>query len=115
MEPHARDGGRVTGHQPRLGNITDQAARALDLIAKIDAAKQAGPGFWRDVLKQVVTDLDERGAGPDVTRIGDLLAVAYGRLEDKLPTGDTPAVREECDLDGRPAMIDGTHQEVCET
>jgi hypothetical protein len=76
----------VTGRQPRLGDITDQAARALDLIAKIDTAKQAGPGFWIGVLRQVVTDLDEVGAGRDVTRIGDLLAVAYGRLPDR-PAG----------------------------
>jgi len=35
------------------------------------------------LLKRIVLDLDERGAGADVTRVADLLAVAWGKLEDK--------------------------------
>jgi hypothetical protein len=83
MEPCARDGGRVTGRQPRLGDITDQAARALDLIQAIAEAKQPGAQFWQGFLARVVQDLDEVGAVRDVTRIGDLLAVAWGKLPDR--------------------------------
>jgi len=84
-------------HQPRLGNITDEAARALDLIAKIEAGGKADVPFLCVLLKRVVLDLDERGAGADVTRVADLLAVAMRRLEDKPepPPAEAGAETEE--------------------
>ena len=73
----------MTTKQPRLGTLTDEATRALDLIQGIAAAKQPGAAFWQGFLARVVQDLDEVGAVRDVTRIADELAVAMRRLEDK--------------------------------
>jgi len=76
----------VTTKQPRLGTLTDEATRALDLIQLIAAVKQPGPAFWQGFLARVVQDLDEVGAVRDVTRIADELAVAMRRLPDR-PAG----------------------------
>ena len=73
----------MTGNQSRLGDITDEAARALELVDRITAGRQADWEFWPAMLKRVILDLDEVGLGREVTRIADLLAVAWGRLEDK--------------------------------
>ena len=87
----------MTTKQPRLGTLTDEATRALDLIQLIAAVKQPGPAFWQGFLARVVQDLDEVGAVRDVTRIADLLVVAYGRLEDKpeTPPAEAGAETEE--------------------
>jgi hypothetical protein len=73
----------MTAKPPRLGDITDEAARALELIAKIEASPGADVKLLCALLKQVVLDLDERGLLPEVTRAGDMLAVALRRLPDK--------------------------------
>ena len=70
----------MTGRQPRLGDITDEAARALDLIAKLEASPGTDVKLLCALLRQVVLDLDEVLLGREVTRLADLLAVAYGRL-----------------------------------
>ena len=67
---------------PHLGDITDETARALELIQRIDARKQAGDAFWLNFAVRIILDLDAIGAGPEITRIADTLAVAWGRLED---------------------------------
>ena len=69
--------------QPRLGDITDEAARALDSIAAIEAVKEVPPEFWPGAFRQLILDLDAVGAFREVVRAGDFLAAAYGRLEDK--------------------------------
>jgi hypothetical protein len=79
----------MTGKQPRLGNVTDEAARALDLIQVIAEAKQPGSQFWRGFVARIVLDLDEVGALRDVTRIADELAVALRRLPDRPAETDT--------------------------
>ena len=76
----------MTGRQSRLGALTDEATRALDLIQLIAAVKQPGPAFWQGFLARVVQDLDEVNATRDVTRIADELAVAMRRLPDR-PAG----------------------------
>ncbi len=63
--------------------ISRQAGRALNLIQSIRLSKDADADFWRGLVTRIVIDLDEQAAERDVTRIADLLAVAYGRLEDK--------------------------------
>ena len=73
----------MTGRQSRLGTLTDEASRALDLIQLIAAVKQPGPAFWQGFLARVVQDLDEVGAVRDVTRIADEFAAAMRRLPDK--------------------------------
>ena len=62
----------MTGHQPRLGDLTGETARALELIQRIDARKQAGEAFWLNFAVRIILDLDAIGAGPE-----------WGRLEDK--------------------------------
>ena len=73
----------MTSRQPRLGDITDETARALELIQRIDARKQAGEAFWQGLVVRIVLDLDAVGAHREVTRAADFLAAAYGSLEDK--------------------------------
>ncbi len=73
----------TTGHQPRLGDITGETARALELIQRIDARKQAGEAFWLNFAVRIILDLDAIGAGREITRIADELAVAIGKLEDR--------------------------------
>jgi hypothetical protein len=63
--------------------ISHQAGRALNLIQGIRLTKQADAEFWIGVVTRIVTDLDEQAAERDVTRIADLLAVAWGRLPDR--------------------------------
>ena len=72
--------------QSRLGDITDETARALELIQRIDARKQAGEAFWQGLVVRIVLDLDAVAAGREITRIADTLAVAMRKLEDK-PAG----------------------------
>jgi len=73
----------VTGHQPRLGDVTDEAARALDLIAVIEASGKATPALLCALLRQFILDLDEVLLGREIIRAGDMLAVMWGRLEDR--------------------------------
>jgi hypothetical protein len=63
--------------------ISQQAGRALNLIQGIRLTKQAPAEFWIGVVTRIVTDLDEVASERDVTRIADLLAVAWGRLPDR--------------------------------
>ena len=73
----------MTSRQPRLGDITGEAARVLDLIDRILAGKEAAEPFLVGAFRQLILDLDAVGAHREVTRAADFLAAAYGSLEDK--------------------------------
>ena len=64
--------------------ISDDAARALDLISGIDLCKQDDADFWRGMVTRIVVDLDEEpGAERMMVRVRELLAEMWRKLEDK--------------------------------
>ena len=78
----------MTVRQSRIGNITDHAARALELIDQIEAAGLATPELLAALLRQMILDLDEVGLHREVILAGDMLGVAAMHL------GDRPAETE---------------------
>ena len=73
----------MTGRPPRIGNVTDHAARTLNLIDQLEAAGLATPGLMCALLRHVILDLDQVGLHREVIRAGDLIGAAVRRLEDE--------------------------------
>ncbi len=80
----------MTGKPERLGNVTDEAARALDLIAAIEASPGTDVKLLCALLRQVVLDLDEVLLTRELIRVGDMLAAAFGRLPDRPAETEAP-------------------------
>ena len=80
----------MTAKQPRLGTVTDHAARTLALIDQLEAAGIATPGLMCALLRHVFLDLDQVGMHREVIRAGDLIGGAVRRLEDRPAETEAP-------------------------
>ena len=96
----------MTTRQSRLGNVTDHAARTLELIDQLEAAGPATPALMCALLRHVILDLDQVGLHREVIRAGDLIGGAVRRLEDK-PDGEDPEDRRRQEVYERYAREHG--------
>jgi hypothetical protein len=86
--------------------IGKPAGRAMDLIQGINVCKRTDAAFWRGIVTRIVWDLDEVADERAVTRIADLLAEMWDKLEDRSPRAKLEgALRATCPVCHQPVGL----------
>lgn len=69
--------------------ISEQAARAIDLVNGIETCKQQDEGLWRGMITRLIMDLGETGSWSALQAVTALLSDVWGRLPDRDFTEET--------------------------